>query len=73
MRLEVYHSGSSAGKKMNSNQATRRLVPFLFFFLMQNGAVLDKKLGIFLPIFNFSPPTFDFFQSYSLIDPKLLI
>jgi len=72
MRLEVYHSGSSAGKKMNSNQATRRLVPFLFF-LMQNGAVLDKKLGIFLPIFNFSPPTFDFFQSYSLIDPKLLI
>jgi hypothetical protein len=35
MRLENCYSGSFVGKKMNSYQATRRLVPSPFFFDFQ--------------------------------------
>jgi hypothetical protein len=69
MRLEVCHSASSAGKKMNSNQAFLPL-----FFLMQNGVVLDKNRDFFAD-FQFSLPTFNFVNltpGFCQLDPYSL-
>jgi len=76
MRLESCYSGSFVGKKMNSDQATCRLVPSpsLFFLKHQNGAVLDQKLGIFAD-FQLSPLAFNFFNltsSFCQLDPYSL-
>jgi hypothetical protein len=40
MRLESCYSGSFIGKKMNSDQATHRLVSSFFFLKRKSGAVL---------------------------------
>jgi hypothetical protein len=40
---------------MNNNKTTRRSIPF--FFTVQNGAVLDNKLGILAKV-QFSPSNF---------------
>ena len=76
MRLESCYSVSFVGKKMNSDQATRRLVPSpsLFFLNTKNGAVLDQKLGIFAD-FQLSPPAFNFFNltpGFCQLDPYSL-
>ena len=68
-RLEVGHSGSSAGKKVNSTG--RRVAWFLPSFFLKNAKRrrFDKNRDFFAN-FQFSPPTFSFVQYYSLIDPK---
>jgi len=60
MRLESCYSGSFVGKKMNSDQATRRLVPSPFFFFTD---------------FQLSPPSFNFFNltpGFCSLDPYSL-
>jgi hypothetical protein len=44
---------------MNSNQMTRHVI--LYFFSVQNGVLLDIKLGILAKV-QVGPPTLNFFQ-----------
>jgi len=63
-RLKSCYSGSIVGKKMNSDQATRRLVPSPSLFFLKHKKRRrfgSKKLGIFAD-FQLSPPAFNFFK-----------
>jgi len=53
--------------QLGGEENEQYLVPALFFFKMQNGAVFDKNRDFFAN-FQFSPPISSFVQYYSLID-----
>jgi hypothetical protein len=65
--------GQLGGEDSEQYRAMRRLVPASsFFFLKKKSAKrcrFDKNRDFFAN-FQFSPPTFNFVQYYSLIDPK---